>query len=82
MFRLLVILFVTHVINFLSEKHHRTAIIQSYISWQELIFEVSQGCMLSLVLFYISLNDNDFAIYTDEDTIYKSCDNVDGVIIP
>ena len=73
--------------NYLSKRQQRTKINQSYSSWEEILFGVSQGSILGPILFNIFLSDLflvvkdvNFASYADDNTIYQSANNVDDVI--
>ena len=36
--------------------------------------------LFSVYLFFVILNDNDFASYADDNTLWNACDNVDAVV--
>ena len=71
----------------LSHGKQRTKINHSHNSWEEILFGVGQGSILGPMLFNIFLSDlfpiiqgTDIASYTDNNSMHKACNNVDGVI--
>ena len=73
--------------SYLSHRKQRTRVNHAYSSWNEILFGVTQGSILGAILFNIFLSDfslvisnTDFSIYTDNNTIYDSGNNIDDVI--
>ena len=68
-------------------RKQRTKINNWYSSWEEVLFGVLQGSILGPIFFNIFLSDlflimkgTYFAIYADDNTIYKAINNIDDVI--
>ena len=73
--------------NYLSNRKQWTKINSSYSSLQEIIFGNPQGLNLGPILFnnflidfFFILEDIDIASYADDNALYLSADNVDGII--
>ena len=73
--------------SYLSERKQRTKKNQAYNSWEEIVFEVPEGSILSPILFKIELIDLffveqivDLASYSDANTIYDAGGNIAEVI--
>ena len=73
--------------SYLSGRKQRTKKNQAYNSWEEIVFEVPEGSILSPILFKIELIDLffveqivDLASYSDANTIYDAGGNIAEVI--
>ena len=73
--------------SYLSGRKQRTKKNQAYNSWEEIVFEVPEGSILSPILFKIELIDLffveqivDLASYSDANTIYDAGGNSAEVI--
>ena len=60
--------------------------LESCNSWEQVLFETSQGSVLRLIFsniflsdLFLILNDADFASYSDGNAFSKACDNFDTV---
>ena len=74
--------------NHLTKKNQRTKINYFYSSWEDILFGIPQGSILSPILFNIFLSnfflivyDIGMSIYADNNTIYKEHENIDGLIL-
>ena len=73
--------------DYLSDSKQRTRVNNSYITWFEILFGVSQGSILGPLLFNLFLadlffivNEIDIANYADDNTPYTSSNDVNGLI--
>ena len=73
--------------SYLSNWRQRTKINESYSSWEEILFGVTQGSILGPLLFNIFMCDLffivgeiDFASYADDNTPFVSGDRLDDVL--
>ena len=73
--------------SYLSNRKQRTKINATYISLEEILFEVPQGSILGPLLLNIFLCDlfwimcdTDFANYADDNTSYALGDSIDDII--
>ena len=66
--------------SYLSGRKQRTKKNQAYNSWEEIVFEVPEGSILSPILFKIDEQIVDLASYSDANTIYDAGGNIAEVI--
>ena len=73
--------------SYLSNRKQRTKINATYSSWEEILFGVPQGSILSPSLFNIFLCDlfwmvceSDFASYANDNTPHILGDSIDDII--
>ena len=72
---------------YLSYRKQRTETDDSYSSWSEILFDISQGPILEPILFNIFLTnpflivkDIDIASYADDSTLFIVQDNIENLI--
>ena len=73
--------------SYLSNRKQRAKINDSYSSWEEILFGVSQRSILGFVLFnifmcdlFFKVNEIDFASYADVNTPFVPGDRLDYVL--
>ena len=73
--------------DYLSLRKQRTRVNYSYSEWLAVMFGVTQGSVLGLLLFNIFLadlflihSDIDIANFADDNTVYLSAENVEDAI--
>ena len=73
--------------DYLSHRMQRTRVNNSYSTWFEILFGVTQGSILGPLLFNIFLTDLSFILseidianYADDNTPYTSSNDVNGLI--
>ena len=73
--------------DYLSNRKRRIKIENTYITWMEIVFGVTQGSILRPLLFHIFLPGLFFFIsnlsipnYADDNTSYIAADNIDDLI--
>ena len=75
------------VYDYLSDRKQRTRVNNSYSTWLEILFGVTQGSILGPLLFNIFLADlffilseTDIVNYADDNMLYTSSNDVNGLI--
>ena len=73
--------------DYLLNRKQRTRIINSYSTWMEIVFGVSQGSILGPLLFnvfladlFFILNSMDIANYVEYSTPYATANDIDSLI--
>ena len=72
---------------YLSNREQRTIINESYSSWEEILFRVTQGSILGPLLFnificdlFIMMDDTNIANYADDNNPFMSGDTTLNII--
>ena len=75
------------IYDYLWHRKQRTKIVDSYSSWQEILYDVPQRSILGPLLFnadlcdlFIIMNRYDIANYADDNTPYVSGRNIEEVV--